>query len=201
MKCSRPLCERALRRHGLCLPHWKSSITLGVNGLTDSATVHEYIGRLRVLHWPDLGIAHVAGIAHSTVAHALASTQVQRVTERAILSVPLVPYDSRRVTTPVVGLVRRRDALACLGWPLAVVAPMAETTAQAVCNAQRRRRVSVPLHNRFAAVYDDLQNTKGPSEVVAVQAKSRGLHPPMAWEFADIDDPKSRPFQGFKEAA
>lgn len=201
MKCSRPLCSRALRRHGLCLPHWKSSIALGINGLTDSATIHEFIGRLRVLRWPDVGIAHAAGVAHSTIAHALASDQVQRATERAVLSVPLMPYDSRKVTLPAVGLVRRRDGLACLGWPLVVVAPMAETTAQAVCNAQRRGRVSVPLHNRFAAVYDELQNTKGPSEVVALQARNKGLHPPMAWEFVDIDAPEAKPFQGFREAA
>lgn len=201
MKCSRPFCSRVLRRNGLCLPHWKSSIAQGVNGLTDSATVHEYIGRLRVLQWSDIGIAHMAGVAHSTIAHALASDQVQRVTERAILSVPLVPYDSRKVTIPAVGLARRRDALACLGWPLVVVAPMAVTTAQAVCNAQRRGQVSVPLHNRFAGVYADLQNTRGPSEVAALQARNKGLNPPMAWEFADIDDPKAKPFQGFRSAA
>jgi hypothetical protein len=201
MTCSRPQCPRVLRRNGLCLPHWKSSITLGLNGLTDVAAVHEHISRLRALRWSDIGIAHMAGVVHSTIPHVLASTQVQRATERAILSVPLVPYDSYKVTLPVVGLARRRDALACLGWPLAVVAPMAETTAQAVCNAQRRGQVSVPLHNRFAAVYDEIQNVRGPSEVVALQARNKGLNPPMAWEFVDIDDPKAKPFGGFARSA
>jgi hypothetical protein len=200
MKCSRPHCLRALRRHGLCLPHWKSSIALGLNGLTDSATVHEHIGRLRVLQWSDIGIAHMAGVAHSTVPHVLASTQVQRATERAFLSVPLVPYTSRKVTIPVVGLVRRRDALACLGWPLVVLAPMAGTTAQAVCNAQRRGQVSVPLHNRFAAVYDGIQNVKGPSETVALQARNKGLYPPIVWDEDTIDDPAAQPnLTGFDE--
>jgi hypothetical protein len=201
MKCSRPLCSRKMRHHGLCRPHVEVMVTQGLLGLTDSATVREHIARLRALQWSDLGIAHRAGVSRCTIPHVLVSSQVQRTTERAILSVPLVMFASYKVTVPSIGLARRRDALACMGWPLLTVAPMAGMTAQAVCNAQRRGQVSVLLLNRFAAVYDELQNVPGPSEVVALQAKNKGLRPPMAWEFVDIDDPQARPFQGFREAA
>jgi len=201
MKCARLNCDRVLRRNGLCLTHWKSSINQEMNGLTDTQAVQEHIRRLHVLQWSDLGIAHRAGIATSTVQHLMVSSQVQRATERAVLRVPLVRFDSYKVTMPAVGLQRRREALAWLGWPLEVVAPMAETTAQAVCNAQKRGQVSVHLHQRFAAVYERLQAVHGPSALTAKRAKNKGAQPPVAWECTDIDDPDAWPnLTGYEEA-
>lgn len=200
MTCSRLKCTRMIRRNGLCLPHWKSSIAQGLLGLTEAATTQEHIRRLHSLQWSDLGIAHRAGVATSSVQHVLGSSQVQRATERAILSVPLVLFDSYKVTLPAVGLQRRREALAWMGWPLMVIAPLAGTTAQAVCNAQKRGQVSVLMLQRFAAVYDEHQGTQGPSEVVAVRARNKGLYPPVAWECVDIDDPDAWPnLTGFDE--
>lgn len=203
MKCSRLICERKAWRQDLCGAHWRSAIANGVYGFTDAGPAREHVAKLRDLQWSYIGITAVSGVSASLLGTIGTRSQVQRATERSILAVPLELFTSYKVVMPTLGLRRRREALACLGWPLRSTAPMAGTTAQAVCNALARGQVTVRLHNLFADMYDEVQHYEGPSKSVATHARKQRWASPMAWEFADIDDPKAKPFQGFnsKEAA
>lgn len=201
MKCSRLVCERVSWRQDLCKPHWQLAIAQGIHGFTDATPAREHVAKLRDLQWSFIGIAAASGVSAHVLGTIHTRTQMQRATERAILAVPLELFTSYKVTTSIVGLSRRREALACLGWPLGIVAPMAGTTAQAVCNALTRGRVTVRLHNLFADMYDEVQHYEGPSKSTATHARKQRWGSPMAWEFADIDDPNAKPFQGFREAA
>lgn len=201
MKCSRLRCDKSPRRNGLCHQHWELGRQMGNHGLTSSKAARVHVRRLRELQWSWIGIAAASGVCAKAITNLFHQESVRKSTERALLAVPLELFDSRKVTLPAVGLGRRREALARMGWPLPVVAEMAEATPQAVCNAIARGRVSVRLHERFAAVYEKLQNVPGPSQAIVKRAVERGVHPPMAWEFVDIDDPKSRPYGGFARSA
>lgn len=197
MKCSRLKCHRVASILGLCRSHWDTSVRNGVNGLISSEAAAQRIGLLQELRWTCEGISKAAGLAGSAVRGVLVRTQILRSTERAILAVPLVPYVSSSIAVPSLGLDRRRKSLAFMGWPLATLAPMAGTSPQVVCNAISNGKVSLPLHLAFVELYAVHQHEQGPSKWTASWAKTQGFHPPFAWEYTDIDDPKAKPFQGF----
>lgn len=202
MKCSRLRCERVAVVNHLCRPHWNASVEGGINGQVSAAAAANHIRLLRELRWSFDGIGKAAGIAGSAARGAFVRQKILRSTERAILAVPLVPFVSASITVPTIGLDRRRQGLAYMGWSLTVVAPMAGTSAQVLCNAMTNGKVSLPLHLRFAAVYDELSGQQGSCRWIATRARTLGFQPPIAWEYADIDDPKAKPFQGFyKESA
>lgn len=199
MKCSRPRCKRSRRRNGLCMAHWRNSVAAGVNGFTDAGPVAAHVQALLDLRWPYDGIARAAGVSATAVSDPFARSKIRRSTARAILAVPLVPYTGPYMAVSSVGLARRREALALQGWSLNVLAPMAGTSCQALCNAMANGKVSLRLHDAFAAVYDELVHRQGPSKWMVSWARKQGFYPAIAWEYADIDDPKAKPFQGFHE--
>lgn len=203
MKCSRPICERKSFVSGLCKPHWKHTIDAGMNGLTDSGPARAHVQRLQALNWSHDGIANTAGISRCSVRNILQRDQVRRPTERLILRLPLVPYASTMVRISSIGLRRRYEALSLLGWPMSVTTAMAGSSPGAFMNNLKRGDCSVVYRDRYHAVYQELSNTPGPSEVCVRKAVKLGFLPAFAWDYVNIDDPKARPYQGFrsKEAA
>ena len=110
-----------------------------------------------------------------------------------------------RKTDPT-GILRRIQALACLGWSVAALARRSGMHHQ-VLHAAGKYYPTVYLSTarKVAALYDDLSMTPAPEtthgeRLSAAKARAhaarRGYAPPLAWEGVDIDDPAARPDVG-----
>jgi len=100
---------------------------------------------------------------------------------------------------PSIGVRRRIQALYAIGWSAEAIGAEAGRTKRWVQERVGRahpycHRSSVELVD---AVYRRLSTRRGPSNLTAGQARRRGYAPPIAWDYCDIDDPKSRPWRGF----
>jgi len=96
-------------------------------------------------------------------------------------------------TVPVVGLVRRRQALACIGYSLSELAGRLNVAESTVNSYAARARVLRATHDRWRLLYDQLRHTPG-GNVKAERAAARaGWAPPDAWDDTTIDDPDARP--------
>lgn len=96
-------------------------------------------------------------------------------------------------TVPVLGVIRRRRALACMGYSLADLAPrlgIAESTAG---SHMWRQRVLKATHDRWRQVYDELSSTPGGNLRAKASAVNLGWAPPWAWDDTTIDDPAAQP--------
>lgn len=110
----------------------------------------------------------------------------------------------RSLTVPALGFRRRVEALMCMGWSQAELAPLLGLPNQQSVSAKcfRHKRIKRVLHERMVKVYDELhmQRATGPkAEWVRAYAFGRGYAPPFAWD--DIDDPAERPKGLIKKAA
>lgn len=99
-----------------------------------------------------------------------------------------------------VGVVRRRQALAAMGYGLPDLAPHFGVTPRAVSNYMRRPRVHRSTLERWRQVYDLLSMTPGPSSKARGEALRRGWLPPLAWDDETIDDPDAVPDLGSRRA-
>lgn len=202
MKCSRQSCTRDATTDGYCESDYRRRIRMGLVGYTDSGPTIEHIEKLRALGWSYEAIGQAAGISF-WVAAALIRERYKRVrrnTERAVLAVPLTREGSKR-GNDVTGLRRRVQALSWMGWPAVEVARRAGIKYETMATQMGRGRCSYASATKVAAVYQELSHVDGPSDGARRKARQLGFLPPIAWEYADIDDPKAKPFQGFREAA
>lgn len=95
-----------------------------------------------------------------------------------------------------VGVVRRRQALAVMGYSLIDLAPHLGVSWRAVSNYQRRPRVHRSTFQRWCQVYDELSMTPGPSKKAREEALRRGWASPLAWDEGTIDDSAAVPDRG-----
>lgn len=91
------------------------------------------------------------------------------------------------------GVVRRRRALAAIGWSLTDLAPYFGTTWQTVGMHAAGDRVRRDTLDRWRAVYEQLSMTIGPSRQAREYAQRQGWAPPLAWDDDTIDDPDASP--------
>lgn len=201
MKCSRPNCPRPARWSGLCNPHLAWLAGQGERGMVNPRASRTHVLKLRELAWPNEPLSVAAGVSACAIRRLFERDRIRRATERGILSVPLVPYVSNRVSVSALGMVRRYQALAWMAWAVPELAWRMGSGPARLSVELNSESVSAVYFARFARLYDELSDTVGPNSQAAERARRLGFHPPMAWEYADIDDPKSRPFQGFREAA
>lgn len=202
MKCSRQSCDRDASTDGYCESDYRRRIRMGLTGYTDSGPTIEHVEKLRALGWSFEAIGKAAGISFWVPA-ALARKRyrrVRRTTEKAILAVALTREGSHR-GNDVTGLRRRVQALSWMGWPAAEVARRAGVHYETMATQMSRGRCSYAMAMKVAAVYDQLSHVDGPSNGARCKARSLGFQPPIAWEYADIDDPKAKPYHGFRSAA
>jgi hypothetical protein len=97
-----------------------------------------------------------------------------------------------RVST--VGVVRRRRALAAMGWGLVDLAPRLGVASEFhVNNYLRRDRVLRSTYEKWVRVYDELSMTWGPNDQAREMAHRKGWPPPLAWDDDEIDDPAAKP--------
>lgn len=103
------------------------------------------------------------------------------------------------LTIDATGARRRLQALARIGHDFQSLTNQ-HGLARDVCNAiahGRRTDIRIATHRRVAAIYDALYAEDGPSIRASRRAERLGWHGPEAWTDDTIDDPKSRPWQGF----
>jgi lambda repressor-like predicted transcriptional regulator len=202
MKCA-ARCDREATTLGWCGRHYSKAWRLGIGAAgaqrrVDPAEVIAHIHLLRERGWSWQAIGDTAGVAMS-VPHQLVSgkhPKVSRVSAQAILAIDPVPVESG-ILVHHVGTRRRVDALARMGWPVRLIEERAGLQPRTLVAALYRERVTALVSARVAKVYAELSSLQGPSRLAASLACSRGALVPMAWEYADIDDPKAKPFQGF----
>lgn len=195
MKCKAIACEVNASIRGFCCKHYWRRRAHGEFGRVDAGPTLRHLKALRKAGWTWTEI----DTASNTVASAyLASGRTKRVlrdTEAKILAVKVTQRPSRMVS--VVGIRRRVEALAWMGWPIETVAKLAGMSVSTLCPPPKRKVVLAETVARLEAVYAKHSGKDGPSIPTAKRAVVRGYQPPMAWEYADIDDPKAKPFQGF----
>lgn len=201
--CLRPSCTAPAQTRGWCESDYRRQIRMGRLGWRPVTRAREHVGQLRVLGWTWEQIATSAGLS-TWVPHRLGTGRTRWIrveSERALLSVPLVPHDSHRGVDPT-GTRRRIQALAWMGWPAAEVAVRAGTTPATLRTLiLPHRRPSVALARRVARVYDELSMVPGPSAAAASKARGLGFAPPLAWDDETIDDPQARPCGKTRRAA
>lgn len=99
------------------------------------------------------------------------------------------------------GVIRRRQALAALGYGLSDLEQHFPTTRRGIGTyATTGRRVSRDTHRRWCQVYDLLSMTPGRNERAKQEARKRGWAPPLAWDDDTIDDPDATPDLGERRA-
>jgi hypothetical protein len=96
---------------------------------------------------------------------------------------------------PLLGPMRRLQALAAIGWDTHRLAGMlgVDPTWLGKHRGGDRPYLTRPHAERIAALYDRLQGTPGPSARSRTYARKFGWAPPLAWEDGAIDDPKAGP--------
>lgn len=199
MKCSRPRCPRRANWGGLCNPHLAWLAEQGERGMVNPEAARAHVRKLRDLNWPTEPLSVAAGVSACAVRRLYDRDMIRRATERGILSVPLTPYVSNQVCVSTLGMVRRYQGLAWMAWSVPELSWLMGSAPARLSMELNSDVTSAVYFARFVRLYDELSNTRGPNPQAAQRAKRLGFHPPIAWEYADIDDPKARPFQGFNE--
>lgn len=200
MKCSRQKCPRVAVHQGLCNPHRDILVAAGSIGRCSGDTARAHLLKLEELDWPTTAIERDSGLARATLRAIRSGRPILRVTERAVLVLPLVPYVSPKLMLPAVGMRRRHQALAWMGWTLADSAGKAGRSEESFCTMLLRGTVSYKYWSGYAAVYDELKDQQGPNPRMRRLARLRGWAPPAAWDDDTIDDPRAKP-SGVRRAA
>jgi hypothetical protein len=131
---------------------------MGRVGYRDAGPARAHVRQLRRLGWPYEPLAKTAGVS-AWVVHKLDTGITRRLlseSEAAVLSVPLVPYRSRRGVDGT-GTYRRLEALQWQGWPPAVVAARLGLSPYTLRSmAGRGQRVSYRVALGMARVFREM---------------------------------------------
>lgn len=107
------------------------------------------------------------------------------------------PKQTPRVTpetVEVAGVVRRRQALACIGYGLRELAVELGVSESTVSSHTARRVVLVETRDRWRELYARLAGAPGPNGKARKAALKAGWLPPAAWTEDTIDDPDALPW-------
>lgn len=164
------------------------------DALVDIRDVRNHVVRLVSYGLPPRSIGQAAGVALNTVLGVLDGRQrrCHRGVALSLLGVTTTPRPEQD-TVLAIGATRRLHGVAAIGWPLAALARLLQTSPANVSHMTRRPRIS---YNRWAAVrdvYDRLAGVPGPSELAYGAAAYRRWAPPSAWPTGRIDDPAAVP--------
>lgn len=206
MKCSRPLCDKPVHCVRLCRGHyvkaWRSySGDAGKYRRVDPVPALKHLKRLRDLGWTWELIGERAGLGPFTARHAFIRGTMSLAVSDAVLALPLEEMRPPRRRLDPTGTRRRVEALNFMGWPRCALEVRMGMGVCALSKVLREGRVTPRTARLVADLYDELNSQEGPSRRVASDAVAAGYHPPIAWEYADIDDPRAKPYQGFRSAA
>lgn len=162
----------------------------------DSATAR--VRRLLAEGFSAAVIAHLIGADRATVRNLGKGTfaTVSRTTAAAV--VRLTPARIRALTPdhmrlPALGSARRLRALQALGWPLNCITAEISNSQINWIAAHPNAQIPARAARAVATTYDRLSMRPGPSARTAAWAARHHLHPPLAWDDADIDRPDGQP--------
>jgi hypothetical protein len=132
------------------------------------------------------------------------STRVARHVQQRIMAVPL-PTIGETTYIPTVGIRRRLEALATLGWSAKDVARVAGLYKDTPNRAARTGQCTPGTYRAICDAYNKLWDKSAPTDtraqrvVVArlkAHARRQGWVPPMAWDEDALDNPDARPDTG-----
>jgi plasmid maintenance system antidote protein VapI len=159
-----------------------------------AALVGRHVAALKDGGWTEPEIAAAANVDRRTI-HAIVTAERLSVHQRTAAAVlALAPSDAPN-RVPAVGAMRRLQALAVMGWPLAHVGHLIGTYPTKVNDlvAGRRKRISRTQADAIDTIYRALHATPGPSRTTRTAAARNGWAPGEAW--TDIDDPAVTPLE------
>lgn len=203
-KCRCDTCKQAnrdyerARTRRLAMERWGAPKTL-----VDSQPARDH---LRMLAAHGIGYARAAELAGIavTVAARLTGGDTSRPARRVyattlakLLAVQPTPANARPCAhIPIGGTARKLQALVAIGWTQTYLAARIGWT---VTNLNRLlhtpgERVAAATWTAVDQLWDELQNTPGPSQRARTIAAAHGWAPPAAWD--NIDDPEEQPHTG-----
>lgn len=138
-----------------------------------------------------LSIAERTGVSARAIGYILhGQSSVTRKRAQALLA--LKPLEQNPRVDPT-GTIRRIQALACIGHPIAWTAEQAGYTPSYLFNIMAGRVPTIPreVAGRIALVYRQNSSRPGPSRYARNSALRNNWDGPAAWD--DIDDPDEQP--------
>lgn len=203
-ECTRPNCTELVQARGLCPTHYAKYRRLAVSdGRWSPLHVPADDTRTRILALMAAGvgisrIAELAGVTHRAIDFLTREDQrlVKRTTRAAILAIPVPvcpfgPQMAAGARIDATGSRRRVLALSAVGWSqqhLSVRLGLHPGRLSKVATGAVKK-VTVSRAREIDALYRELQEVPGPSNVARRIATQRGWPPPVAWDDTEIDDP------------
>lgn len=176
--------------------------------LRDLARARARVDELRSAHGLCVeSVAELAGVSSSVIAGLVfergagfRTRGVHPITEDRILA---ARFDLDRLSTyrrvSAVGIRRRIEALAWMGWSGQQVADELGVSRAAVAAHRRRDVVLVSTARSVRDLYREWSLREGPSGKARAAARRTGFLPPAAWDDADLDNLRGRPHLGLAE--
>lgn len=195
-RCRR--CHRQVKySRTLCETHFSA---IGHHGYVDAGPTRERIALLRSRGYSRKELSERSGISGKTLD--CRRDRIQVTTERAIMSIP-VPDSviDANAWIPVIGTIRRIQALVAFGWPQSHIAEHAGLDNRQISRIVlgNHSRISTHYAVRIAATYDELQLVPGPCDRSRRRANKQGWPPPFSWDEDAIDNPDAKPCAGKHE--
>lgn len=198
MKCLAFMCQTEASIRGYCIKDYSRKRRLGFFTRVDGTATREHIAKLRQIGWSYALIDETSGTWVSSYVTRIGAMVLPE-TEAKILAIPLVA--PKLLQVPIVGFRRRIEALGRMGWTRQDIARLAGVSVRVVCPTPDKKAVRADVFARVRDAYEKYSSQQGPSPAASLRAKAAGYQLPIAWDYVDIDDPKSRPFQGFRSPA
>lgn len=158
---------------------------------------------IRVLTAAGVGVRRIATLAQVSETHVadIRSGRTRRVSPELEGRVRAIAPDASSFAAgqfiPATGVRRRLQALMCMGWSPAAIAPRLGMCRTNVSRLLHQEQVTVRTHETFAAFYDQTWNVAPATgdrwarrtvEATRRRAALAGWAPPLAWDDIDTDD-------------
>jgi len=199
-RCDCEPCKLARRRTAKQAAHRRDR---GLSTLVDATPARLHAQRLADAGMGRAEIARLADIDVVSITRLLRGDMATMRRDRAtrILSVTLRPVTEQALgLVPACGIIRRAEALACLGWSQIEVLRRAGLGTHSIETARRTGMCFASTRAAIAAVYDELWDQWPPETPSTIRTRTiaarRGYAPAMAWDDDDLDNPDARPHVG-----
>lgn len=196
-RCDCEPCKLARRRTAKQAAHRRDR---GLSTLVDATPARLHAQRLADAGMGRAEIARLADIDVVSITRLLRGDMATMRRDRVarILGVTLRPVTEQTAgLVPACGVVRRVEALACLGWSAAELLRRAGLGQHALETARRTGTCFASTRAAVAAAYDELWDQRPPETSSTIRTRTiaarRGYAPAMAWDDDDLDNPDARP--------
>lgn len=196
-RCDCEPCKQARRRTAKQDAHRRDR---GLSTLVDATPARLHAQRLADAGMGRAEIARLADIDVVSITRLLRGDMATMRRDRStrILSVTLRPVTEQALgLVPACGIIRRAEALACLGWSAIEVLRRAHLGVHVLETARHTGMCYASTRAAIAAVYDELWDQWPPETSSTIRTRTiaarRGYAPAMAWDDDDLDNPDAHP--------